>query len=221
MADELPPAIPAATVIVIRDGATGLETLMLRKNAKLAFGGMWVFPGGRVDAEDGEGEDGPRRAAVREALEEAALVVDPGTLVPFSHWTPPAGAPKRFATWFFLAPAPEGGEVTIDGGEIHEHEWVNPATLLARHGAGEVELAPPTWVSLHRLADATDVDSAMAAARAATVEAYETHLAKSDDGSLVVVWHGDVAYKAATSSAPGPRHRLDITKPPWIYERDT
>ena len=44
--------IPAATVVVLRDAETGLEALMLRRNSKIAFGGMWVFPGGRVDEED-------------------------------------------------------------------------------------------------------------------------------------------------------------------------
>ena len=46
------PAIDAATVVVLRDGDEGLETLMLRRNSKIAFGGMWVFPGGRVDDTD-------------------------------------------------------------------------------------------------------------------------------------------------------------------------
>src|SRR5262249_45640549 len=117
---ELPPAIPAATVVLVRDAAAGLETLMLKRNAAIAFGGMWVFPGGRIDAADGDDDEAPRRAAVREAFEEAALVVEPSALVPFAHWTPPPVAPKRFATWFFLAPAPSA-EVAIDGGEIHDH----------------------------------------------------------------------------------------------------
>ena len=51
--DELPPAIPAATVVLLRDAPGGVETLMLRRNSKLAFaGGAWVFPGGRIDPED-------------------------------------------------------------------------------------------------------------------------------------------------------------------------
>jgi len=37
----------AATDALLRDGAGGLETLMLRKNSRLAFAGMWVSPGGR------------------------------------------------------------------------------------------------------------------------------------------------------------------------------
>ena len=38
--------IPAATVVLLRDGDDGIELLMLKKNSKITFGGMWVFPGG-------------------------------------------------------------------------------------------------------------------------------------------------------------------------------
>src|SRR3954468_11810875 len=101
--------IAAATVILARDTKRGPEVLMLRRNSKIAFGGMWVFPGGRVDPTDLEGVPegdelaAARRAAVREAHEEAGLVVDEAGLVVFSHWVPPVEVPKRFSTWFFLA----------------------------------------------------------------------------------------------------------------------
>ena len=125
--DATNPAIPAATVVLVRDGDTGLEVLMLHRVSKVAFGGMWVFPGGRVDDDDRRpGDDdqaSARRAAAREALEECGLAVDPDDLVPFSHWVPPAISPRRFATWFFVARA-SAGEVVVDGGEIHEHAWL-------------------------------------------------------------------------------------------------
>ena len=51
--DEPPALVPAATVVVLRDAPGGLETLMMRRISKLSFvGGMWVFPGGRVDDDD-------------------------------------------------------------------------------------------------------------------------------------------------------------------------
>ena len=75
-------AMQAATLIVVRDGSHGLETLMLRRSAQLAFvAGTWVFPGGRVESGDAVGlaaddEIGAaRRAAVREAREEAGLEI--------------------------------------------------------------------------------------------------------------------------------------------------
>ncbi|MEO7556728.1 MAG: NUDIX hydrolase [Acidimicrobiales bacterium] len=218
--EAVPPPIPAATVVLLRDGDTELETLMLRKNARLTFGGMWVFPGGRLDPADGDGVDGARHAAVREAMEEAAVAVDPGTLIPFAHWTPPGVAPKRFATWFFLAPTPAGAEVTIDGGEIHDHLWVTPRAALERQGYGEVELAPPTWVTLHHLAECPDVASALTAASEAELERYETVLSTTKaGGELVVLWHGDAGYESADASVTGARHRLTMAPGPWVFER--
>ena len=68
------PLLDAATVVLVRDGATGLECLMLRKTSGQAFGGLWVFPGGRVEEDDGPGYDGAR-AVARAAAMSAALSI--------------------------------------------------------------------------------------------------------------------------------------------------
>ncbi|OWY60791.1 hypothetical protein B7486_67260, partial [cyanobacterium TDX16] len=48
--------IPAATVVLVRDAdGGGVETLMLRKTRGISFGGLWVFPGGRVEDADWDG----------------------------------------------------------------------------------------------------------------------------------------------------------------------
>jgi 8-oxo-dGTP pyrophosphatase MutT (NUDIX family) len=214
------PPLPAATVVLLRDTERGLETLMLRKNSKIAFGGMWVFPGGRVDAADRVGDDelaGARRAAVREAKEESSLVVAEADLVPFSHWTPPPITPKRFLTWFFLAPAPEAA-VSIDGGEIHEHAWMRPAEALERRDAGEIELAPPTFVSLYELGHSSDVDAALARARSREPERFQTVIGRLADGA-VAMWHGDAGYATGRPDTPGARHRLSMQSGGWRYER--
>ena len=215
-------AIPAATVVLVREQVGRLETLMLRKNSKLAFGGMWVFPGGRIDDADREGAadiaDAARKAAVREAREEAALEVDPDSLAWISHWVPPPIAPKRFATWFFVAPAPTG-TVTIDGGEIHEESWMTPAVALERRDALEIELAPPTWVTLHYLGEFDSVDALMADAHAREPLFYETRMAKAD-GGMVAMWTGDAGYESGDPDTPGPRHRLWMSGDSWRLERD-
>lgn len=82
---------PAATVLLLRDGPSGLEVLMITRNVAADFaGGALVFPGGRVDAADGEpamlrccravaGASGAqmalRVAAVRETFEEAHVLL--------------------------------------------------------------------------------------------------------------------------------------------------
>ncbi|WP_157114527.1 hypothetical protein [Halioglobus japonicus] len=66
--------IPAATVLLLRDGADGVEKLM-RKNSRIVFRGFWVFPGGRIDPEDGSDQD---------AIQER-----PGLLRPERRWRRP------------------------------------------------------------------------------------------------------------------------------------
>ncbi|MCU1450588.1 MAG: ADP-ribose pyrophosphatase [Acidimicrobiales bacterium] len=218
--------IPAATVIVARDGTDGLEVLMLRRSSRGAFGGMWVFPGGAVENEDVHPDDAraddhelavARRAAVRETAEEAGLSIDAADLVTFSHWVPPPVAPKRFSTWFFLAPAPTAVEVAIDGAEIHEHGWLRPADAIAARDAGEIELAPPTWVTLWRLSAAQTVQDAVRVAQENEPQRFVTHM-YFPDGVPVAVWHDDVAYEDGDLTQPGPRHRLAMLPDGWKYE---
>jgi 8-oxo-dGTP pyrophosphatase MutT (NUDIX family) len=217
--DGSSPVFDAATVVLLRDVGAGLECLMLRKNRGQSFGGMWVFPGGRLEPSDGTGLDGARRATVREVVEETGLVVSPGELVPLSHWMPPDSAPKRFATWFFLAALPEGAaDVVVDGGEIGDHLWTTPATALDRHRAGEVDLVPPTWVTLRWLLEWATVDDALAAARGRDVERYATHIL-DDEGTLVSVWAPDAGYESGDLAAAGPRHRLYLDPAGWRFER--
>jgi 8-oxo-dGTP pyrophosphatase MutT (NUDIX family) len=80
-----PEAIPAATLIVMREGAGAPELLMVERAKAMSFaGGALVFPGGRVDPGDrraaaalgGDPEEGAARiAAVRETLEEAGVAI--------------------------------------------------------------------------------------------------------------------------------------------------
>ena len=218
-------AVPAATTVLLRDGHTGLEALMLRRNAKLAFaGGMWVFPGGRVDAEDtdparpDDEEAAARRAAVREAKEEAALVLDPDDLLVLSRWCPPPEAPKRFNTWFFVGAAPAVHDVEIDGGEIHDHQWIRPVDALRRREAGEIEFIPPTWISLHQLSRYPNVEDALAGIAAATPRLWTTKLVRTADGTSVTVWEPDAAYAGGDLDEPGPRNRLTMAADGWRYE---
>src|SRR5882724_6791811 len=98
----------AATVIVLRGGAQGLEVLLVKRNPEQRFmGGAWVFPGGAVHDTEGDGDAAHRAAAVRELEEEAGVAVGaPNALVKFSRWITPAAVKIRFDTHFFLAEAP-------------------------------------------------------------------------------------------------------------------
>jgi 8-oxo-dGTP pyrophosphatase MutT (NUDIX family) len=222
-------AVPAATVVLLRDGPAGVETLMLRRDANLSFaGGAWVFPGGRVDPEDypdGRHADdadevkllAARSAAAREAWEEAGLRVDPETLVWFAHWTPEPSVPKRFATWFFVARAPDGA-VVIDDGEIRAHEWVAPAEVLRRHAAGDISLFPPTWMTLSVLHERESVDDVLVRMQRGDPSIYVTKIGRVG-GVVAAMWDGDAGYEDGDPERPGPRHRLWLDAAGWRFER--
>nr|WP_294168600.1 NUDIX domain-containing protein [uncultured Sphingomonas sp.] len=106
-------AIPAATLVVMRDAPAGPpELLMVTRSRGMAFaGGAMVFPGGRIDAGDGalasDPLDAGKVAAIRETLEETGC---------------PVG----------LAPAP------ADAAQVQDalHAGTSFAALLERHGLG-------------------------------------------------------------------------------------
>jgi len=123
MADE--EAIPAATVIVMREVADGPpELLMVERAAAMRFaGGALVFPGGRVDPGDhalaatlgGDPDDmAARIAAIRETLEEAGVAV--GLDIP-ADAIPDLGAA-------LYAGGPMGALVELAGGILRPEELI-------------------------------------------------------------------------------------------------
>lgn len=226
---EAVPVAPAATVMVMRDGPDGVETLMVRRHASLAFhGGGWVFPGGRVDDEDridtdGDEDRAARAAGVREVAEETGLDLDPEVLVPLSHWTTPPGPPRRFATWFFLAPASDRSPVTVDGEEITAHRWITLQGALDEHAAGDLQLAPPQYVTLLGLVRARTVADAERRCRTRRYMRFTPQIVPDGD-TICCIYPGDVAYDATTPDdrgaldVEGPRHRLTIRGSDFAYE---
>ncbi len=217
---------PAATATLLRDGPTGLEVLLMRRTATLAFGGNWVFPGGRVEPSDAEGLDADdqlgaaRRAAVRETMEETAVVLDPDALVWFSHWTPPPTTARRFATHFFAASAPHHDvEITVDGSEADDWTWIAPAEALVERDRGTLDLRPPTWITLDQLRRFETVEAALAVLGDAPVEHFETRLSTIGP-HRIALYHGDAGYDSADATVAGPRHRLVMSTDRWHYERD-
>src|SRR5918997_4940984 len=75
------PARPASTVLLVRDGAAGLEVFMVVRHREIEFaGGALVFPGGRVEEADAAlAGDDPlgafRVAGIRETFEECGVLL--------------------------------------------------------------------------------------------------------------------------------------------------
>jgi 8-oxo-dGTP pyrophosphatase MutT (NUDIX family) len=162
---------PASGIVLLRRGGKhserALEVLLLKRSEEAKFmPGVWVFPGGSVDPEDGEGEQGHRACAMRELAEEASIELEAGEeLVLFSRWITPEVVSTRFDAWFFLALAPAHTPPKADGVETTEATWFRPAQALEAQAAGELSLSFPTINQLRWLQDFHTSDEALAAYR--------------------------------------------------------
>ncbi len=215
----------AATLLVLRDTAAGFEVLMITRHAATVFaGGAAVFPGGRLDPEDGDpallrhcrtvpdidtAQMALRICAIRETFEEAGLllarrrgeerllsgaalraiegalllrlghpadftelVVEGGLelatdlLVLFAHWITPEIRPRRYDTYFYLAPAPPEQEARHDGHEAVDSIWIAPGQAAEDGAAQRVKMIFATRFNLQKLARSATSEAAFAAARA-------------------------------------------------------
>lgn len=69
------PAVPAATVLLVRDGARGLEVFLVERHRRVDFAtGALVFPGGKVEAADASPELRERMRGVEAISAEAAAL---------------------------------------------------------------------------------------------------------------------------------------------------
>lgn len=167
---------PSASVVLLRRGGRhkdrALEVLLLKRTEEARFmPGVWVFPGGGVDPEDGTGETGYRACAVRELEEEAGIALsEDEELVLFSRWITPEVVSRRFDAWFFLALAPAHTPPEADGVETTEAAWYEPRTALDAQKAGELALAFPTINQLEALLPYRTSNEAIEAHRGRAVE---------------------------------------------------
>ena len=251
------PVRPAATVMLLRDGADGLEVFMLQRTLTAAFArGQYVFPGGKVDdADHGEAfepicdglDDATASArmgidhgglawlvaAIRECFEEAGVLlarsVDGDHVVRFDgevvearfntarhqihdgtlslaalctserlllltdrihlvdHWITPMGERRRFDTRFFVALAPEAQEPLHDDAETIASLWVRPADAIRMWKDGELQMFPPTVVSLEFLSPHATAEAALAAAAAVGIPPVVVPRIVLEDGKIVGV----------------------------------
>jgi 8-oxo-dGTP pyrophosphatase MutT (NUDIX family) len=187
-------------VLLRRGGKHGdreLEVLLLKRSPEAKFmPNVWVFPGGAVDPEDGEGEAGYRACAVRELAEEATIELPAEEeLVLFSRWITPAEISTRFDAWFFLALAPAHTPPQPDGVETTEAAWFKPRAALVAQEAGDLVLAFPTLSQLQSLLPYRTSDEALAAHRDRTVEPI-LPVVLGDRENHRVVMPGDPDYPA-------------------------
>jgi 8-oxo-dGTP diphosphatase len=109
-------------LIVVAAALTDDEgrVLMQRRPAGKMHGGLWEFPGGKI-----ESGESPEAALVRELAEELAIVVEPGDLTPRAFATAPAG--ERILLLLYNCSRWQGEVQAIEADALI---WRRPADLL-------------------------------------------------------------------------------------------
>lgn len=141
-----------AGVLLARDEQTGRSVVVTADVAS------------EIDADRRRVIGGTRSLA--DVARSRGLTLDAGALVPVARWITPPGGPRRYDTWFFVAPAPEGHAYDHDNDETIASVWVRPEEALARARARELELIYPTFRSLQMLAGFESTTDLLDAVRA-------------------------------------------------------
>jgi len=104
------------------------------------------------------------QARFLDLVRETGLRLDLRALHLLSRWVTPKNQSRRFDTRFFVTRATPGQEGAHDEHETVASFWATPDDVLARAGAGAIELAPPTHRTLEILAKSGSVDEVFSAA---------------------------------------------------------
>jgi 8-oxo-dGTP pyrophosphatase MutT (NUDIX family) len=124
------PALPAATVTLVRDTSAGLEVLMLQRNFESAFmPGMFLFPGGGLDPGDQSSAVLSRCTGLDDAAASAAMGVDSGAL---GYWA--AAIRESFEEAAVLLAYDETGALVDPARSDHSADYVE---YRRRLNAGE------------------------------------------------------------------------------------
>ena len=142
------PALPAATVTLVRDTAGGLEVLMLQRNHQSGFmPGMFLFPGGAIDPGDEHAAVVSRCQGLDDAAASAALGLDSGGL---AYWA--AAIRESFEEAAVLLAYGENGELVNPGDNDRSERF---AEYRRKLNAGEEDVLPQ-MLERERLRLATD-----------------------------------------------------------------
>ncbi|HEU5271099.1 MAG TPA: NUDIX hydrolase [Jatrophihabitans sp.] len=195
----------AATVVLLRDGADGLETWLMRRVPRMAFApGMSVFPGGGVDPVDATGPRSADEAAVaaqlgvtaehaavllrtaaREIAEETDVRLPLEAIRPWARWITPPAETRRYDAYFFVAVLPDRTLASHISGEASVAGWLPVAQALAEYREGTRPMLPPTVRTLMELSGHPTAAEVLAAAGSRTIRPITPVLRQQPAGDWV------------------------------------
>ncbi|TVQ99886.1 MAG: NUDIX hydrolase [Deltaproteobacteria bacterium] len=135
-----------------------------------------------------------------------------GELAPVARWITPAGERRRFDTLFFLARVPAGSAAVCDGAETIDECWLTAPEALARHAAGALPLAPPTWAVLRDLAALGTAEEVQAWADARRPWPILPAFGVDEEGEPVLLLPGDRLCPRPPGCGADPAHPGGVTR---------
>ncbi len=137
-----------------------------------------------------------------DVLADTGASLDLDRLHPWSRWVTPSVEPKRFDTRFLLA-ITDDVDALHDDGETVASKWMRPGDAYDAAVRGDLPMAPPTWWTLHELAQYDTIDAVIAASTDRPMRPIEP-IAKVDTGEFELVLPGDPDHpEPAISGLPG------------------
>lgn len=141
---------PSATVILLRQGSDAIETYLVRRHGRTAFGNAWAFPGGVVEAIDARVHDActgasaealnrlldiPNAllyysAAIRELFEETGVLLGSTSATPADVVAARDALNDGAITWDAFV---HDAGIALDSDALHYVSyWITPAGLPKR-----------------------------------------------------------------------------------------
>jgi len=225
--------IPSAAVLLVRDvdredkpqgePAETIEVLLLQRNPSLAVdGGFWVFPGGKLEADELvlERLQAEKQAAIRECQEECGISLCEASVQPYSRWITPDIMPKRFNTAFFISSVDQNAMVSIDQSEIVDYRWDTPKNFLAQMTSNQLKVRAPALISMLELLSFSNQASLLQAISEREVEVYNPRSVKNSAEELVFIYGSDAGYQHSDSQNTDHLHRLVFSETGLQYFKD-
>jgi len=105
-----------------------------------------------------------REESLSGLLSRRGLALRADLLRPWAHWITPELEPRRYDTRFFVAALPPGQHTRDVGGEADATMWLTPAEAIDLHERGELDMLPPTIITLRELAEYATTSEVLSAA---------------------------------------------------------
>jgi 8-oxo-dGTP pyrophosphatase MutT (NUDIX family) len=132
-----------------------------------------------------------------------------------AHWVTPPAEPLRFDTRFFITVLPRTSQLAHDEYEMVSGRWITAEDAIAAYYAGEIELAPPTLITLEQLRRCGELDAIQAWGRAPVTAPIMPALTQIEDEPTLILPGDPLAEPGTPPDAALPATRMILRDGRW------